>query len=225
MRGWDHEKQSYKVARGYRLATPEGTLVVVLEAESAEGETEGQSRRWWVNYSLSGVESTTLTPLGKGVQKLREQGHHFLDGTWLPDLRAEKDPDLRVKRIEALDKSNWQYLVADLPERMANGKNARRERLKTKFHAGVGGPPEPMVSFAFSIDPRTWPTWNHDADGRLWFRHPFVASIPEPMLPPAQADGWVLLRSTEPVPTEKMASPAPLMWKVESIVIDRIKLK
>ena len=78
----------WPAATGWRR--PEGTLVVMLEAESAEGETEGQSRRWWVNYSLSGVESTTLTPLGEGVQELREEGRRFLDGAWLADLHGKR---------------------------------------------------------------------------------------------------------------------------------------
>ena len=36
---------------------------VVLEADSAEGEQEGQLRRWYVTFARSGVESSTLTPL------------------------------------------------------------------------------------------------------------------------------------------------------------------
>ena len=225
MRGWEHDKQSYKVARAYRLATPEGTLIVVLEAESAEGETEGQSRRWYVNYNFSGVESSTLTPLGDGVQKLRDQGRSFLQDAWLAALRAEK-PEAREKKVEALDKSKWDDLVPNLPERMVDGKNAKREKLRTDFHAILGAQVGGVPNFAISVDTRNWPTWSHDAKGHLLLRQPFIANLGQPGTPPEQADGRIQLRTIVPMTTEDMASPALApTWEVESIEIDRIKLR
>ena len=221
MREWEHDKQSFKVGRNYRLETPEGTLLVVLEAESAEGETEGQPRRWFVNFNRSGVESSTLTPLGHGVQELREQGRQLLERDWLPSVRAG--------RVDAakLDKSNWDSLVRDLPEWMTAGKNWKREKLRSGFRSLLGKSTESDAGtscFRRTIAPGRRGTIA--AGGRLWFRHPLTAFLPEPGSPPVQADGWVLLQTTDALPVEKMAAPAPkLGWNVESIEIERIKLR
>jgi hypothetical protein len=223
MRDWTHERQSFKVDRAYRLVTPEGTLNVVLEAESTEPEIEGQTRRWYVEFLRSGVESSTLTPLGHAVQELREQGRLFLEGEWLRKMHDVK-PDLRAKRVAELDQSNWDALVRDTPEMPVGGKNLKRERLRREFHAMLIRSADSMPGIAFPQDTRNWPTWNHDAKGLLWIRQPFTAFFPDVAGPPMQCDGWVKMRTTEKVPLEKMTSPAPMLsWEVEEIVIERLK--
>ena len=219
MRDWEHDRQSFKVARKYRLETPEGTMVVVLLAESAEGEQEGQLRRWFVNFNRSGVDSMTLTPLGERVQKMREEGRVYLEGKWMLGVRTGK--------IDAakLDTSNWDVLVPDPPEPDAKGKNMDRELLRDSFHSALARTVEPVTRINFPADTRSWPTWNHDAQGRLWIREPFNALLFKPASPPLQADGWIQLRTKGPLPVEKMTAPLPpdFEWEVEKIELEHIK--
>jgi hypothetical protein len=221
MRDWEHDKQSFKVGRHYRLETPEGTLLVTLQAESAEGEVEGQLRRWFVNFNRSGVDSVTLTPLGQRVQELREKGRQYLEGKWMIDVRTGKIDAVK------LDESNWDALVPESQEPMLKGKNTDREQLRGSFHAALSRTTDPVARINFPPDSRTWPTWDHDADGRLWFHVPFTALLFKQGAPPMQAEGWVKLRTTTPMSLEKMMSPesANIEWEAESIVLERFKTR
>jgi hypothetical protein len=214
MRDWEHDKQSFKVARNYRLITPEGTLLVTLQAESAEGEVEGQLRRWFVNFNRSGVDSTTLTPLGERVQELREMGRRYLEGDWMRDVHMGK-----IDPVKLDDQSNWDMLVPDPPELVGKGKNSDREQMRALFHSSLS-----RTSINFPSDTRIWPTWNH-AEGRLWIREPFTAILLKAGSPPMQADGWIQVRTKEPFPVEKMTEPLPddLKWEAKSIMLERIK--
>jgi hypothetical protein len=220
MREWDHDKQSFKVIRNYRLETPEATMNVVLEADSAEGEQEGQLRRWYVMYSRSGVESQALTPLGTAVRDLRDHSEKYLKETWLKDVHEGK-----IKfDVDKLDESKWEFLIRDQPEDVVAGKNMRREMMRKGFHALLKPGPA-STNIVFHTDPRSWPTWNHDEQGRLWFRQPLAAFVAVVGLPATSCEGAVVVRTKEPLPLEKMtaADPNNVVWEVESVKIDRIK--
>ena len=226
VREWEHEKNSYKVARNYRIETPEGSLLVTLRAESTEGEAEGQHRKWFVNFQQSGIQSREPTPLGRAVEQLSDQSRTVLERAWLPAVRAGKMPTVEK------DASNWNRLVADAPDFMRGGKNVVRERFRSLFHQALSrADKDTPANLNFPRDSRmglnSWPAWDRDPEGRVWFAQPFAVTLFDVVdRARLQGDGVIKMRTVEPLPPERMTAPVPFLnWEVVSVVLERLKAK
>jgi hypothetical protein len=113
VRGWSYESKGYKVARSYRISTPEVAFNLVVVTQSTESDRAGAGRKWFVVWTESGlVAIDEVTPSGQRMHELRQKSRAFLDA-WLAKLE-------RGRRLEAfLDTVEPRKRL--LPERHVTG--------------------------------------------------------------------------------------------------------
>jgi hypothetical protein len=105
-----------KVARYYRVTTPEVVMEIVVVVQSTENDSSGEGRKWFVVWPESSFvyPNTPIerTPAGKRMVNLRLHSRDFLDKWIEKDHRAVKDVPVVVKdaRIPPGDRAD---IIAD----------------------------------------------------------------------------------------------------------------
>lgn len=215
-REWDYEKTSYKVARAYRVHTPQADFDAVFFIESTEPEAEGQHRQWFVNLNRSQVLDYQLTPLGKTIERLVEDSRRFLESDFEPKARDGK----AVEDIAKFDKSDWPKLIAESGVRALVKKDDALDFFRMQARSIFEGKSTDMFSFA--ADSAYWPEWGQDAAGRFWIDHPIRLTLfGGGDRPTCAAEGRLRLRSKEPIDLNN--PPRQPQWNVEDLVVERMR--
>ena len=105
---WRYEKRGYVISRVYHIKTKEIDVDYVLAVHSAEAESAGQARKWFINLRESWPKAMTLTPLGEGVKRLRRHSHD-----WLRQRIKSLSEGEGFADFQDLDKTEWDFLVIE----------------------------------------------------------------------------------------------------------------
>lgn len=210
VRSWSHEKASYKVARDYRIHTPEAILDVTMLTESTEAEIEGQLRQWFVNLNGSQLRSKELTALGRTVDDLRQQARAYLDGEW----RSKLPEGQVIADLAAFDATDWPRLFRDKKE--LSTAHYKKE-VKAVFQGKANG------SYVLSDEKLSWPNWGRDGQGRFWIEQPFGVGLGSAgELPAMVAQGTLRVRTKDPFDPATAVPPPRLDWVVEKVTITHL---
>jgi len=108
LRKWDYERSGYVVEVNYRITTPEGVFEAVVALGGREGQG-GEGRQWQVLLQGTGFlppSPQKLTPLGRGVLKLRNESREFsrewarkLGQARMEDVYLDTRPELGLRAL------------------------------------------------------------------------------------------------------------------------------
>lgn len=218
VREWDYEKGSYKVSRAYRIVTPEAVLDAILQAESAEAETEGRLRQWSLNLNRTHVSASELTPLGKAIDRIQMQSRLFLESEWRAKLKDAKP----VVDFDTIDKTDWKRLAADAVDLAPPQKNRFAEHYRAKAKAVFSG--GSFDGFTIRDEPGSWPLWGRDGQGRFWIDQPIRMTLGGGVdLPALTAEGHIRLRTKDALDPAAANLPQNPEWVGEQFVISRVR--
>ena len=208
---WKFEKRSYQVTRLYRIQTPHAVMSVVLTTKSSEGESEGQTRSWFVDLGSTYRTQYEATPLGRGIESLRmlanARGHQLGD-----EFRKGKFPDLAK-----LDQTDWAALPKD-----GLGADEAQARLRKLFAGDMHV--DRWQYKPKSFGPEMWETRRDDA-GRFVVRLPVMFAFLNPGASTQSAvDGIIDLRTTTSVDPAQVDEEVlrTLAWDVAGIEFTRV---
>jgi hypothetical protein len=206
VQAWGYEFQSYRVARNYRVRTPELEMEILVPTGTTEGDAAGQMREWYVAFNQLQAEPNKrkFTPLGLGLQELRKQaaGHVY---AVFQKLNSGK----KVDAFRPSD-TNWDRVVPAADQRAAVRKfftdvAEGRERLEAAqpalLHDGVGD-------------------WEFTKEGQVLLQH----RLPMRLSVRGDFPGGVfdLLVETQTRKAVDPVSPPPnIDWDVVSVRLDR----
>ena len=202
---WGYEKGGYKVARQYRITTPEAVIKTLVTVRSTEGE-EGSMRKWFVVMQQLGTR-VEYTPLGEALKNLEVSARDF--------MQARLEEHHQGKSTEAIpDKTNWEQVaqgpgpeVRDLIRAIIKGKNPNH-----MFNVGK----EEYLS--------PWRIEKGKAQFDFFGRIQFAG----PMNKPMTADCKITVECKERVVPPGQTEPNPAQfppqphWQMESFVVERL---
>jgi hypothetical protein len=124
---WEYKDRSYVIKRVYHIKTKELEVDYLLVAQSAEAESIGKARKWFVNLLQSGPvpDSAKLTPIGEGMVLLRKRA-----ADWIAQEARKLEEGSKALDFKAYDQTPWLALSP-------KDHQSRRERIAQTF-AGEG---------------------------------------------------------------------------------------
>src|SRR5262249_21761662 len=152
---WKYENRSYTIERIYHVKTKEIEMDYLLAIQSAEAESAGQGRKWFVNMKQSReiLATAKLTKLGEGIARLRFEAGEYLKKRFEELNKGDHPLDVR------LDQTPWEALAP-------GDYRQRRSHLHQAF-AGKG--PEWFQRLELASQTNTMPGNWEQVDGRIRF--------------------------------------------------------
>jgi hypothetical protein len=205
---WGYDKNSYKIHRVYHIKTKEVEVEYALAVFSVEPEAAGQSRKWFVNLTLSGPKSIHLTPLGDGILRLRQGANEAL-AERLKELKKGK----AFQDVEKFDRTGWEALI------IPDGNWAER---RSQFRAMLAGTGDLVIAIpdfpAYNAQPGRW----EPVDGKIRM-YPAVRIHLQKVagiLPVFQFEAIFTLETKQPVdPAKAMGSEE---WNIVNVEVTAV---
>lgn len=204
---WKYEQKSYMVYRKYRIETRELDWDVTLVACSAEAESAGQGRKWFVNLGLSGMNRVAVTRFGEGIMILRAQSREKLNAD-LRDARAFSD-------IRELDRTDWDNRFGE--------DYLSKRALVHKLFASTGKDRfEPTRMWAKGDEVGQW----EDVNGKIRIYHSLRFTVPKESGDPYSVDGYAVLETVGAVdPAQHHRAAPPPAWNLIRLVFTSIAVQ
>jgi hypothetical protein len=204
---WKYENRSYMIERIYHVKTKEIEMDYLLAVHSAEAESAGQGRKWFINLRQSReiLATAKLTKLGEGVARLRFFAGEFLKKRF-EELNTGNHP-LDTK----LDQTPW--------EALAPGDFKQRQSHVHEAFAGKG--PEWFQRFELASPTNSMPGNWEQVDGRIRFELLFRCALSkapdrEPM-PRYLVEGVAAVDSKQVIDPENVTKDTDVDWSVAGI--------
>jgi hypothetical protein len=208
---WQYESRSYVVKRIYRLTTPEAQLDLSVLTLSAEGETAGEARKWFIALNRVGPPSEKRikrTPLGEALRVMRFKARDAAY-RWHEQVNEGKPV-----KFDTIDKTVWEKIR--LPEQQ---RWYVKKRLEDMFRAKEKGR---LTTLQFQPDnPLNLGDWQLTDDSKVQIDIPFKLKLePQGDAPPFTADGRVIMESVVPIdPQAPPAAPEDVTWTVRGLEV------
>lgn len=208
---WGFESNSYKVARNYRLRSPEVEMEFLIPVQSTEGDAAGQMREWFVSFNAVQMDPAKrkFTALGDGIRELRNQAtlkvfdlaQRYAKALPCPEFRPE-DTDWDALIPVAEPRAEVKQIISDLFQ----GKPQARAQIFPPPHDNIGD-------------------WDKTRDGKVRFythmtmhlahNAPFVGGM---------ADILVETTSHQSLSASDIAAPTKTDWGISAVRIERVAL-
>jgi hypothetical protein len=205
---WGFESGSYKVARNYRLRSPEVEMEFLLPVQSSEGESAGQMRQWFVAFNQVQLDKDKrkFTPLAKGIHVLRVQGlAKVLD--WVSRLNQGQTS----AAFEPAE-TNWDRLIA-APDQRA----AVRQRLTEVLTGRARGFVQPAPAMYDGIG-----DWEFTKEGQLVLQHRLSMRMPaQGNFPGGVFDLVAETTTRQPIDPAEQTLSVPIEFELSRIYIER----
>ena len=196
---WEYKQRSYQINRAYRIKTKELEMEYELAVFSAEAESAGQGRKWFVNLPQSSVLSLTLTPVGKGMILLRERADQ-----WLNQWGKKLNDGLAVEEIAKLDQTPLS--PEDGNRKILHQAFSSTESQRFPFFQAASKPDQPGK-------------WEQ-VEGKIRAYPIFRTTIPSrnPEQPPVlRVEAIATLESKQPIDPAKFEASSVVDWNLISL--------
>jgi hypothetical protein len=210
---WRYEQRSYKVFRIYHVKTKEVEMDFMLAVCSAEAESPGQIRRWFIDLKESYAISATkkLTPIGEGMRELRKQA-----SDWLGARGQVKEGEPSLGDIGPADKTDWTRLL--LPD-------GKEDEIKMLVHQSLT--PDNSVrgqKFQILTRPDDVGRWEQ-LDGKVRVELVFAFDIPgAPGRPPLRVEGAAMLETMSAIEPGQFNADTPQPnWNLARVVFTTVR--
>ncbi len=211
MQDWKLEKRSYMVYHAYRITTKELELDYLLAIFSAEAETAGQGRKWFVNLRESRpMGPPKLTPIGQGMAKLRKRA-----GDWVTQYFQKLNEGVPLADIKNIDQTPWEVLAPH------DGKFLERRNQLHQVFAAAGL--QRLPGFSVATPPEAPGKWEQ-VEGRIRIYHTFRIVIPgaQAQPPTFQVEGVAALETKQIIDPAQFTDDARTDWSLISLVFTSV---